>query len=689
MTTAAHPTQPAERPTLSIVKDNAPAPVEGAVVEHQGGAVATRPAWILSANERARLARKHVTDNRGYIGWVPRGYARIARSWMDRRRDHWPQMIASAEAELQAVQGVTKAEDAARACLESRRESYRRHRRIHWLKTGGWSTVITVGGTAGALTGQLWVDFLLGAAAYGVGVYHGRPGANPEQQAPLATDLGTAVPIPPNGIIPTPGDEKILAALKKLGFEGEIIQPLTRQPDGTSTMVLDLDDTVTVLKSKTEALAGALKRDLPMVDISKGEHANQAEIWMSDADPFESTRPSPLVQAPGPIDAWKDGVPVGWGKRGNTVRLLIRNQHTLIGGTTRSGKGVGMANLLAGAAMDPRINLRVVAGKENGEFDALARAGVAATYFKPDPARLLALTEALIADMDRRNRILGELSKSKMTEDTIMRLGGIELIVIDEVATYTSPGSHSARDQLLENLMKIAAVSTGAGILLVLTTQLPQVDIIPTRLSMNCGTKWAMKVDSGTQSNTILGSGLAGSGGPDASKFDPPRPGLGWLNNPFAGGTDLARSFDLDEDERGEVTQLMKYAAKLREDAGRLAGQWDDPIERQLGAATGLSSAAGGPERNGRPGRAGKPDTGELLLARAIDVMDDAGVDRMKTEPLADALRDRWYPELTADQLKKMLKDAGAGSPVTLGPIGNDQNPRGFKRQALASLKRP
>ncbi|MEE1813534.1 FtsK/SpoIIIE domain-containing protein [Streptomyces sp. SP18ES09] len=676
MTTATHTQQPAGRPPLTLVKDNAPEAVEGTVVEHQGAVVA-RPEWLTAVYQHAR-------DHRLYAPQIGAGYWQLARAWAAGWRDDHPQMIATAKADRKAARGDAHAEAKAHDLVQARRAAYRRHRLLYSLKTGSWATVAGAGVTAATLGAPL-LDIPLALAALGLGAWHGRPAASQDGlQATGSAEAASAAPMAPNA-----GDERVLAALGKLGFEAEVVQSLTRQADNTLTMTVDLDDTVTALKAKTEALAGALKRDVSMVDVTKGAHAGQAVLWMADTDPFETTRPSPLVQAPGPLDAWSDGVPVGWGKRGNTVRLKIRNQHTLIGGTTRSGKGVGMANVLAGAAMDPRINLRIVAGKENGEFDALGRAGVAATYFKPNPSRLLALTEALITDMDRRNRLLGELGKSKMTEDTIMRLGGIELVVIDEVATYTSPGSHDDRDQLLENLMKIAAVATGAGILLVLTTQLPQVDVIPTRLSMNCGTKWAMKVDSGTQSNTILGSGLAGSGGPDASKFDPPRPGLGWLNNPFAGGTDLARSYDLDEDERGEVTQLMKYAAKLREAAGRLAGQWDDPIEQHLAAATGLSSASGGPERDGRPARAGRPDASELLVARVIDVLTDANVDRMKTEPLVEALRDRWYPDLTPDRFKELMKDAGAGIPVTLGPIGEEKNPRGFKMQALTSIQRP
>ncbi|MFE0647478.1 FtsK/SpoIIIE domain-containing protein [Streptomyces sp. NPDC059534] len=672
MTTA--PQQQIARPSLTLVKDEPPQPVEGAVVEPQGAEVATRPEWLTAIYEHARTHRL-------YAPQISRGYGRLVRRLIDGYHDDHPQMIATAKADRKAARGDAHAEARAHRLVQDRRADYRRHRLFYALKTGGWAAFAGTGVTVTTI-GAPVLDIPLALAALGLGAWHGRHCTEGHQGLPTNIDGAT---LPASGIAPTAGDERVLTALKGLGFNGEIIQPLTRQPDGSSTMTVDLDDTVTALKSKSEALAGALKRDASMVDVSKGAHANQAQIWMADADPFEDTRPSPLVQNPGPIDAWTTGVPVGWGKRGNTVRLLIRNQHTLIGGTTRSGKGVGMANLLVGAAMDPRINLRIVAGKENGEFDALARADVAATYFKPNPTRLLALTRALIADMDRRNRILGELGKSKMTEDTIMRLGGIELIVIDEVATYTSSGSHDERDQLLENLMKIAAVATGAGILLVLTTQLPQVDVIPTRLSMNCGTKWAMKVDSGTQSNTILGSGLAGSGGPDASKFDPPRPGLGWLNNPFAGGTDLARSFDLDEDERGEVTRLMKYAAKLRADAGRLAGQWDDPIEKALLSATGLSSAAGGPNRNGVPGRAAHQVTPAQqqqaeAMRGALAAMDSLGRDVAQTKEMAEFIGE----PMTADALGALLRDGGAGGTVKITIPGQAGRVNGYQRADIA-----
>ncbi|WP_328941543.1 hypothetical protein OG259_07670 [Streptomyces sp. NBC_00250] len=677
MTTAAHPTQPAERPTLSIVKDNTDQPVEGTVVEHQGGAVTTRPTWLTAVYE-------HALDNRLYAPQIGRGYAHLTRNWFHAHRDYWPQQIATAEADLAAA-ADSATQNKARAQLEQHRANYCHHRRIHSLKAGGWGVATLASAGVGTVFGGALFDIGLGLAALGLGAWKGRAGAT-ARRAPLSPNLAPSGETT-SGIAPTAGDEKVLEVLKRLGFEAEIIEPLTRQADGTSTMTVDLDDTVTALKSKTEALAGALKRDITMVDVSKGAHASQAKIWLADTDPFATTRRTPLLDQVMPLDSWRDGIPIAYSKRGIAIRIALTNQSTVIGGRSRSGKGVGASNLIVGAAMDPLVNLRIVAGKHNGEWDPYARTGVAATYFKPSPERLLALLQGLLADKDRRERDLGKLAKSKLIHDLIHEIGGIEVLVIDELATYTRPGKR-LRDEILAAIEELSQVALGAGILLVLITQYPEVEVLPQAISMNCGTKWAMFVENANQSNAILGAGQAGAGR-DASKFDPPRPGLGWLVDPFAGVTDLARSFDLDEDERGEISVLLKRAAAFREAAGRLAGQWDDPIERYLVEKTGLSSAAGGPDRTGTPGRIGGSKSSELLIARVIDVLTDAKADRMKTEPLVEALRDRWYPELTPDRFKEAMKDAGAGSPVTLGPIGEDKNPRGFKLRALTSLHRP
>jgi hypothetical protein len=443
----------------------------------------------------------------------------------------------------------------------------------------------------------------------------------------------------------------------------QILAVPQREEDGNTTVVFDLPagQTVAKLQDKIEEFAGGLGRDSTMVDIEKKGSAVRTSLWIADQDPFEDVRPSPLLKSPTQLNAFRDGVPTSWNKRGRTVFLPIRSSNIVVGGGTRSGKGVAASNVVVGAGFDPRINLRIVAGKENAEWNAYAKAGVAATYFKPSPERLLALLQAEVADMKRREAELNRLGKSKLVETAIVELGGLELIVIDEFATFTRKGK-PLQEEILEAMVNLASVAVGAGIMFVIITQYPNADVFPTELAINFGTKWAMKVENADQSNAILGKGQSGMGR-DASKFDPPRPGLGWLVNPFAGITDKARSFDIDEDERGEVTMLLEKAAKIREKAGRLAGQWEDPIERHLLNATGLSSAAGGPKRDGVPGRNvlnHRPEQRMQMdaLRGCLIAMNDLGRDVAQLKEMAELIGGG----MSEERLGELLRDGGAGA---------------------------
>ncbi|TXS34155.1 hypothetical protein [Streptomyces sp. OR43] len=662
-----------------------------------------KTADVTDEHLAAEIEKKRRQESKEELG---EARARLARLRSQARTPELPKdaaaalavQIAGAEVQLQML-------DADHMKISGRDLS-----KARWAKKAGRLGAV-VAGTYGMVNG-IAMEPLLALAALGIGgpvgwwyLAHEDTATKPPVDlvkpgipVQLQETAGDASPYGPNlaeprfdAPAPPALDEEVLtealrrATVIKPDATVKVLSAPAWGEDGTATTVFDLPAgvTVTALVKKSEAFAGALGRDLSMIDITKAGTASRASLWMSDADPFADARPSPLMDHKGSVDAWKDGIPVAWAKRGNAIALPLKNSSFVIAGMTRSGKGVGAANLVAGAGMDTRINLRVVAGKSNGEWDPAAKAGVAATYFKPNPARLLALLQALKADMDRRNRILGDLGKSKVVPECINAVGGLELLVIDELATFTRP-DRPMRDEILEALIELSAVAAGAGILLVLITQYPSVDVIPQALAMNCGTRWAMRVDNATQSNAILGGG-ASSSGRDASKFDPPLPGLGWLVNPFAGVTDLARSFDLDEDERGEVTELMGRAARLRTDAGRLTGQWDDPIEAYLRKVTGLSSAAGGPDRNGMPGRDLVTMTAAQKAARealvdAIDVMDELDRDAQLEEMAAAIGRG-----MTADRLGELLRQAGAGptGKITIPDRGRVQ---GYRREALKAL---
>jgi hypothetical protein len=175
MTTAAHPTQPAERPALSIVKDNAPEPVEGTVVKHQGGALAARPAWIVSTKEQARLARKHAATNWLYLGWAARGYGRLAARWADGWRDDYPQMIRTARADLKAARGNAAVEQGTKRDIQRLRDAYTHHRLVYSAKTGAWLGTTGIATGTAVATGGVWTSLLLGIATIGYGAWRGQP----------------------------------------------------------------------------------------------------------------------------------------------------------------------------------------------------------------------------------------------------------------------------------------------------------------------------------------------------------------------------------------------------------------------------------------------------------------------------------------------------------------------------------
>ncbi|MEU0665746.1 hypothetical protein ABZ508_26670 [Streptomyces lavendulocolor] len=121
----------------------------------------------------------------------------------------------------------------------------------------------------------------------------------------------------------------------------------------------------------------------------------------------------------------------------------------------------------------------------------------------------------------------------------------------------------------------------------------------------------------------------------------------------------------------------IKRAVADRKAAGR---PWFD---RDTLAAAGLLHLADGGQR--RPASIG------LLGADAVAVMANKGVDRMRTEALLEALAghdEERYGGLTVGDLRKLLKDAGAGAPVPLGALDGMENPRGYKIEALTAIAR-
>lgn len=590
-------------PALSLVKTSDAEPVEGTVVEHQGELVVERrprPAWTQSTEQLKRhlayardnaldWAGHHATHCPHYAAWSLRGYARLALRWREQHRDDYPQLIGTAKDNLHAAKGNAHREADAKAAIEAYRAEYKRHKLMHWVKTGAWTSAAGAGAGTGVVFGGLWTEILMGIAAMAVGAWHGRPvqPAIPAPQAPRrASQLGEDTMrrvLVEAGAVPEKRGEEI----RGVGI------PHADGPGNACTIDMPSGIPASVAVGKKQQIAAAMGVHSDWLDLAVGDIESRLMVWVSHEDPFAVVRRSPLVGHKGALDLWNDGAPIVFGKRGDTVYIRVRDTMMLVGGATRRGKGMLIANLNLAAIKDVRVNLRLFDGKASGEHNAFA--GLLATFVKKNPERLALFLRAVLEDMDRRADFLDERGKAKLSEDLIEEIGGLELIVIDELATYTAKGTSPFADEIVENLCQIAAVGASLGVLLVAATQVPEVDVVRGRLRQNLIARVAMNTESPGASNTIMGDGMAGQGY-DASQIPLNQPGRCWMSTPDT-GTIGTRSFLVEDDDKPPI---VAEAHALREAAGRLPGQWRDPIEGRLVRETGVSSAAGGERGNGR-----------------------------------------------------------------------------------------
>ncbi|MFF3324948.1 FtsK/SpoIIIE domain-containing protein [Streptomyces sp. NPDC002889] len=390
-------------------------------------------------------------------------------------------------------------------------------------------------------------------------------------------------------------DAGIIRAEQAVVFRSPVIQ------DGRAWLVhVEVTGGVTVaeVQKKSGSLASALGIPRHQMDIRHEGREDQLSLWVSMTDPFGRAVANPLIGTTDKVNAWRSGLPLGFDKRGSIVLATISDYSLLVGGTTRSGKGMAIANILVGAMLDPRIRVRLFDGKGTGEYVGIAES--LDTFVRRNPERLLQFLKVLAAELERRTEILVDLGVSKATEELLEQLGGIELVIVDELATYTVKGGLNGQyaEEIVELLAQIAAVGAAVGIVLVLATQSPKVDVVPSRLRGNCAGRWAMRVESATASNTILGDGVAGDGY-DSSKIENSKStrGRGWLTTPDTGFIE-ARSLFVDV-ENGDLRKAARVGAELRRAIGRLPRECADPIEDQLAAETGVSMVAGGPTGKG------------------------------------------------------------------------------------------
>lgn len=181
--------------------------------------------------------------------------------------------------------------------------------------------------------------------------------------------------------------------------------------------------------------------------------------------------------------------------------------HTLIAGETGSGKGVLVQSLLLDicATNSPkRARIRMIDPKAGIDFPWLRNMPHLDGELITEQSQAIHALEELVAEMERRNRLLAETGVTKLDNYNSKVPASEQLPRIwlfhDELADWMMMNEY--RDAVDLNASRLGVKARAAGINLVLITQRPDKDALPMQLRANLTNRLVLKVAD--KKNSIL-----------------------------------------------------------------------------------------------------------------------------------------------------------------------------------------
>jgi DNA segregation ATPase FtsK/SpoIIIE, S-DNA-T family len=399
--------------------------------------------------------------------------------------------------------------------------------------------------------------------------------------------------------------------------------------------------TATQVIERREALASGLRRPLGAVwpEPVTHEHAGRLELWVGREDVSKAKPPPWPWLRTGGGDVFGQ-LPFGTSPRGKRVGASLVEHNYLIGSLPGQGKTSSVRVLVSGAALDPTCELWVHELKGTGDLDSYEQVshrfvsgiddesiGYAAESLKLLKAEVMRRTERLKA-LDRTvcpdKKITREIANRRA-----LKLWPL-VCVVDEAQNLFAHDKHGK--QAGDDAVFVIKIGRALGVVLILATQRPDKESLPTGVSGNVSTRFCLKVAGQVENDMILGTS-AYRNGARATTFRPKiDAGLGYLKGEES-LPQVVRTYYLNT---ADAERVAKRARALREAAGTLSG-------------AALGEGDDEPQRD--------------VLADVLDVF--AGDSGLQWPALAERLEDR-FPErwagTTAEVVSAELRARGVRS---------------------------
>jgi S-DNA-T family DNA segregation ATPase FtsK/SpoIIIE len=439
---------------------------------------------------------------------------------------------------------------------------------------GGALAVMLVGGFELHRYAPSWSWLAVGAVAGPALASHGRPNGRrliapavvPPQYEPITQTLVTEA-------LGSLGSANINKAIK----DGPGIRYITdAYKDGPGWAVqFDLPQGVTAawLIAKRSELASGLRRPLSATwpEGVPEEHEGRVNLWVGFHDITKMKQPKWPLAKVGTADIFA-GLPFGTDPRLRPVIVPLFEVNWLIGASPGQGKTAAVRGLACGVALDPLADMWIheLAGK--GDLEPLAQVCERYVSGLDDDSIAYAAESArmLRAGLERRAKAFGKLPKEvrgregKITRELAARFRP-RIAVFDEAQNLFMHPEFG--EQAADDLAYVIRLGRALGIIVVLATQRPDKDSLPTAIRGIVTARFCLKVPDYDSNDMILGTGAYKAGYNAAIFRAKTDAGLGWLK--ADGDPQIVRTYYLD---LPAAERIAARARLLRDRAGVLSG---------------------------------------------------------------------------------------------------------------------
>nr|WP_285490942.1 FtsK/SpoIIIE domain-containing protein [Amycolatopsis taiwanensis] len=470
----------------------------------------------------------------------------------------------------------------------------------------------------------LWI--VAGVGSVALAVAGRRKDGAPGRKAVLAGPRTLTWTMDPQVLVDAFRDAKLIGKDETL----RLVERAARIGDGWAVTV-DLPATrkaADVIKHR-DALASALAVDEVQLIVERvrgrGGHAGRVFLWVADEDPYAGPPlRTPLLDVEW-WDAWRP-VPFGRDARQRRIDLPLVWTLLLVGAIPRQGKTMAARLAASGLILDPHTRLYVFDGKGGKDWKAVEEVVhrfVCGDGVEHAEAVRDYLVE-LVAEVQARYARMAELDdevcpESKITpaisRDPALNMP-ITAVIIDEVQVFLENPTKvlvggkktTLGEYIVDLLAYLARKGPAAGIVVILATQRPDSQTIPSRLRSVLGSRFALRVMDWRDSNIVLGEQM-NTRGYDASTLLPSHKGVGILRpdgDTDAGAESLAMTVWTYYMANPDWQAICARGRALREAAGTLSGHaaGDDTtcaidsaaVVKALGAGSGSARPVELPE---------------------------------------------------------------------------------------------